>query len=92
MNTKPVNARNRPAITLADLKAQLLARAIDEAADETVAKLFRLAAGEAEALAWQTPFPLLFLPILIEEKLEAVHRYATHQARLVTSAEAAGVV
>jgi hypothetical protein len=89
MNAKPVNARKRSAITLADLKAQLLARAINNAADETVARLFRLAAGEAEALAWQTPFPLLFLPVLLEEKLDAVHRYATHQARLTTSEEAA---
>jgi hypothetical protein len=92
MNTKPINARSRSVITLAEFKARLLARVLDDAPDETVAKLCRLAAGEAEALAWQTPFPLLFLPVLLEEKLEVIQRYAARQARLIPSAETAGVI
>lgn len=36
------------------------------------------AANEAAALAWMTPFPLLVLPVLMEEKAETV-RYRTQQ-------------
>lgn len=41
--------------------------------------LLQLAANEAEALAWQTPYPHLFFPVLAEEKIHAVIRWNYHQ-------------
>lgn len=37
------------------------------------------AATEAEALAWSTPYPLLFLPVLMEEKVHEARRWAARQ-------------
>lgn len=62
-------------------KDSLLEPAIADISDERLSRLFRLAAIEAEALAWQTPYPFLFLPALLEEKLNEVRRYAIQQAR-----------
>ena len=39
----------------------------------------RRAANEAAALAWLTPFPLLVLPALLDEKAEAARRQAERQ-------------
>ena len=45
-------------------------------------QLFRLAVREAEAIAWQTPFPALVLPSLLEEKLGKASRWHFRQANL----------
>jgi hypothetical protein len=42
-------------------------------------RLVRLALNEAEALAWQTPFPHLLFPALAEEKLNAVAAWQARQ-------------
>jgi hypothetical protein len=42
----------------------------------------RRAAAEAESLAWLTPFPLLVLPGLLEEKVRGARHYAIRQAEL----------
>lgn len=39
----------------------------------------RSALTEAEALAWQTPYPHLLFPVLAEEKAAAVQAWAEHQ-------------
>jgi hypothetical protein len=41
-----------------------------------------LALNEAEALAWQTPYPHLFFPMLAEEKAASVKQWSARQ-RLV---------
>ena len=41
--------------------------------------LLHLALNEAEALAWQTPFPDLLFPVLAEEKAVALKQWAAHQ-------------
>jgi len=41
--------------------------------------LLHLALNEAEALAWQTPFPDLLFPVLAEEKVAALKHWAAHQ-------------
>ena len=41
--------------------------------------LIRRAANEASAIAWTTPFPLLVLPTLLEEKVRRARRQAEHQ-------------
>ena len=50
--------------------------------------LLQAAVNEAEALAWQTPYPHLFFPALAEEKAIAVSRWAEHQALVRGSMEA----
>ena len=42
-------------------------------------RLFRLALGEAEALAWQTGFPHLLFPALAMEKVQAVAGWKVRQ-------------
>lgn len=44
----------------------------------------RRAANDAAALAWAASFPLLLLPELFREKVEAARRYAGKQASLRT--------
>jgi hypothetical protein len=66
--------------TLSDLKRQLLEKALLATIDPWQLRLLRLAAVEAEALAWLTPFPHLFLPVLLDEKLDAAKRYIARQA------------
>lgn len=46
------------------------------------ANLLRSALNEAEALAWQTPYPHLLFPVLAEEKAVAVNRWAARQRRV----------
>ena len=45
-------------------------------------QLLNSALNEAEALAWQTPFPHLVFPILAEEKASAVSRWAARQRQV----------
>ena len=40
------------------------------------------ALNEAEALAWQTPYPHLFFPVLAEEKAQEARRWAFRQERI----------
>jgi len=42
-------------------------------------RLFQLAVGEAEALAWQTGYPQLLFPALAMEKLQAVSGWNARQ-------------
>ena len=42
-------------------------------------QMLRLALNEAEALAWQTPFPHLFFPDLAAEKVRAVAEWSRRQ-------------
>jgi hypothetical protein len=64
--------RNRLAQTLAP---ELKGRAPD--------RLVRQAVTEAEALAWSTPYPLLFLPVLFEEKLTSARQWADRQQEVL---------
>src|SRR5262245_32220509 len=42
-------------------------------------QLLRLAVTEAEALAWQTPYPHLVFPALAREKAQSVVEWEAHQ-------------
>lgn len=44
--------------------------------------LLQSALKEAEALAWQTPYPYLFFPVLAEEKAAFVNHWAQRQRRV----------
>ncbi len=61
-------------------KDQLLLRLLRQTSDAELDAALRHAANEAAAMAWTTPFPLLFLPALVEEKAESVRRQAKDQA------------
>ena len=51
------------------LKERLLQELLSQAADRPeLNPAYRRAANDAMSLAWVTPFPLLFLPALLEEK------------------------
>jgi len=63
------------------LKAALLAERLRTADMELNAPL-RRAANDAAAVAWATPFPLLVLPVLFDEKAAAAVRQAERQARI----------
>lgn len=45
-------------------------------------RLLRAALNEAEALAWQTPYPHLFFPVLAEEKAVSAHNWAQRQREI----------
>ena len=48
-------------------------------------RFLRLALNEAEALAWQTPYPHLLFPVLAEEKAASMKQWSARQ-RLVKEA------
>ncbi len=48
-------------------------------------RLLKAAITEAEALAWQTPYPHLFFPELAQEKAAAAHQWVTRQRALQQS-------
>ncbi|HWN95672.1 MAG TPA: hypothetical protein VNT99_11610 [Methylomirabilota bacterium] len=55
-------------------KDRLLRMALNEVTETEFYAPLRRAANEASATAWMTPFPLLFLPVLFEEKTIAARR------------------
>ena len=59
---------------LEQFKSRLLRAALNEAPDADYYAPLRRAANEAAGVAWLTPFPLLFLPALFEEKASAARR------------------
>ena len=61
-------ARGTTEADLNRLRDRLLQPLIEEANDVALLDSLRRAANEAAAAAWLTPFPLLFLPALFEEK------------------------
>lgn len=45
-------------------------------------RLLRAALNEAEALAWQTPYPHLFFPVLAQEKAVSARNWAQRQREI----------
>ena len=64
------------------LKDGLLLRLLNETSEPDLETPLRLAANEAAALAWLTPFPLLLFPALLEEKAQTARNQAAMQARV----------
>jgi hypothetical protein len=60
-------------------KCRLLEPILENRCGQTLESMMRHAANEAAALAWTTPFPLLVLPGLLEEKVNAVWRRELRQ-------------
>jgi len=61
------------------LKDQLLEERFEEILDPDFGGQLRRAAHEAAALAWVTPYPLLFFPVLFEEKTQTAWLQAERQ-------------
>jgi hypothetical protein len=74
--------RNTVNAALANLRNRLLRDTLEQRPDQPLAALLPLAAAEAEALAWLTPFPLLFFPALFEEKVSAARDDVARQRQL----------
>lgn len=65
---------------LEDVKNGLLRERSDVLREQGA--LFHSALNEAEALAWQTPFPHLVFPVLAEEKVSSVDQWLARQRRV----------
>ena len=63
-------------------KGHQLERVYAEAAGRLPEQLFKQAVLEAEALASTTPYPLLFLPALMDEKVSSLERWFKHQREI----------
>lgn len=72
--------RNRVEADLDLLKEKLLANELARTTSLDANVRLRRAANEAVALVWLTPYPLLLLPTLFEEKARAARRAASRQA------------
>ncbi len=64
------------------LKDRLLQRLASEVNLEVPGDLLNRSMVEAEALAWSTPFPLLFLPVLAEEKVQGASQWVARQRQI----------
>ena len=75
----PAPLRARQDAELEQLKNELLEERRGEAWDSRRRNALRLAANDAAALAWVTPYPLLVFPVLFEEKAEAALNQSLRQ-------------
>jgi len=64
------------------LKTRLLQQFLKDTPDPGFNAPLRRAANEAAALAWMTPYPLLVLPALLEEKARTARLQTIRQARI----------
>jgi hypothetical protein len=65
------------------LKDALLRQALNYAPEGSYYAPLRRAANEAAALAWATPFPLLFLPGLFEELAAKARTHTRQQGEIM---------
>jgi hypothetical protein len=68
---------------LKQLEEQLAAKFAAEAMGTIPGQLIQQAMNEAEALAWSTRYPLLFLPELAEEKVRGARQWASRQQQIL---------
>ena len=65
------------------LKERLLGPLAETADQPQLRQAYRRAANDAASLAWLTPYPLLFLPLLLEEKTDEARRRTEKQKRIL---------
>jgi hypothetical protein len=68
---------------LKQLEEQLAAKFFAETRGTIPGQLIQQAINEAEALAWSTRYPLLFLPELAEEKVRGARQWASRQQQIL---------
>ena len=76
-------ARGAAEIELDGLKERLLQPLIEKTSDQQAEAAVRRAGTEAAALAWTTPFPLLFLPALLAEKVDKAEQHLARQRTIL---------
>ena len=76
-------ARGAAEVELDSLKDRLLRPLIEKSGDQHAETALRRAGTEAAALAWTTPFPLLFLPALLDEKVDRAERHLARQRTIL---------
>lgn len=79
--TAPV--RGTAETELDSLKDKLLRPLIEKTSDGRAETALRRAGTEAAALAWTTPFPLLFLPALLDEKVDRAEQHLARQKTIL---------
>jgi hypothetical protein len=84
----PVPPRGELETKLEQLKTRLLQPLLTAVLAPEQRTPLRNAANEAASLAWFTPFPLLFFPALLEEKVHAAQRQQARQRRILQQTEA----
>lgn len=82
---EPLSRKNLRA--LERLKQSLLNEHLAAEADERLHSSLRYAAHEAASLAWATPYPLLVLPALMEEKRQEARQQAERQQSIRARSE-----
>jgi len=78
--TQPGSSRQIIVTRLDEYKTRLLEELKPES--QRFLDLAKLAFMEAEALAWSTLYPHLFLPALAEEKIACLQQWTFHQSRI----------
>ena len=78
-NIPAVPPRGRVEQELENLKAWLLRNLLAETSNPVLGEALRRAVNEAATLAWMTPFPLLVLPALAEEKARSARLHIQRQ-------------
>jgi len=68
---------------LEQLKQRLLGDLTQSTTQTPLRQAYRRAADDAASLAWLTPFPLLFLPALLEEKAAEARLRTQKQATML---------
>jgi|GEM_PF-1883940 len=74
--------RSQVATWVSELRSQLLEPLRSEMKFSSCEHRLRLALNEAEAVAWQTPFPHLVLPELVAEKISQLRVWCERQQAL----------
>lgn len=80
---KPVRPCRSETLKSNLLKYRLKRSLAAEASGRVPDQMLNQAVAEAEALAWTTPYPLLFLPGLVEEKVLTADRWAGRQHEIL---------
>jgi hypothetical protein len=73
--------------TFERLKKSLIEAVTVELEDVRAPQLVKNAANEAAALSWTTPFPVLFFPLLLSEKLQQARIQAHRQDTIMARSE-----
>jgi hypothetical protein len=70
---------------LKQLEEQLIKKLTADIQESVPRQLVQQAMNEAEALAWSTPYPLLFLPELAQEKIQSAQQWNRRQQQIFRS-------
>ncbi len=83
LEAKPVRPCRSEVLKSNLLKYRLKRNLAVEASSRIPDQMLNQAVAEAEALAWTTPYPLLFLPGLVEEKVLTAGHWARRQREIL---------